>query len=160
MKAMAIIATIGLMICGAIPAQGQEFRPGLHQHAQGETTGSSRVGGLGFSVQVPADSWPELGRYLTPFVGNFRGGDPPRTGMGPITTGPAQLASVNVLQDTWAGRTIRYTLADGQTMDLLVSQGQRISMSLQSQDFREELGVHQAAEHLAANAVVDGMTLQ
>src|SRR6478736_3399848 len=33
-------------------------------------------------------------------------------------------------------------------------------MSLKSQDFREELGVHQAADHLAAKAVVDGMTLQ
>src|SRR4051795_2292481 len=33
-------------------------------------------------------------------------------------------------------------------------------MSLKSQDFREELGVHQAADHLAPEAVVDGMTLQ
>src|SRR5437763_14298972 len=33
-------------------------------------------------------------------------------------------------------------------------------MSLKSQDFREELGVHHAADHLAAEAVVDGMTLQ
>src|SRR4051812_20655017 len=35
-----------------------------------------------------------------------------------------------------------------------------ISMSLKSQDFREELRVHQAANHLATKAVVDGMTLQ
>src|SRR5262245_12740221 len=33
-------------------------------------------------------------------------------------------------------------------------------MSLNSQDFREELRVHQAADHLAAEAVVDGMALQ
>src|SRR5262245_1757374 len=33
-------------------------------------------------------------------------------------------------------------------------------MSLKGQDFREELGVHQAAEHLAPEAVVDGMALQ
>src|SRR3982751_5383729 len=33
-------------------------------------------------------------------------------------------------------------------------------MSLKSQDFREELGIHHAAHHLAAEAVLDGMTLQ
>lgn len=121
MKTLAIIVTIGLGICTAAAAHGQEFRPGLHQHAQGEATGSSSWGGLGFSMQVLANGWPELGRYLTPFVGNFRGGDPPRTGLGPITTGSAQPTSVKVLQNTWVGQTVRYTLADGQTMDLLAS---------------------------------------
>src|SRR5262245_51638746 len=33
-------------------------------------------------------------------------------------------------------------------------------MTLKSQDFREKLRVHQAPDHLAAKAVVDGMTLQ
>lgn len=121
MKTRAILAMIGLGICAAVAAQGQEFRPGLHQHAQSEAKGSSSWGGLGFSVQLPANGWPELGRYLTPFVANFRGGDPPRTDLGHITTGPARPTAVQVLQNSWVGRTIRYTLADGQTMDLLLS---------------------------------------
>src|SRR3954453_17033758 len=33
-------------------------------------------------------------------------------------------------------------------------------MSLKSEDFREELGVHHAPDHLAAEAVFDRMTLQ
>lgn len=39
-------------------------------------------------------------------------------------------------------------------------QGQRISISLNSQYFREELGIHHAPNHLAAEAIFDGMTLQ
>jgi hypothetical protein len=39
-------------------------------------------------------------------------------------------------------------------------QGQRISMSLKSQDFREERRVHHTTDHLASEAVFDGMTLQ
>src|SRR3954468_21722744 len=39
-------------------------------------------------------------------------------------------------------------------------QGQRISMSLESQDFREERRVHHATDHLAAKAVFDRVTLE
>jgi transposase len=44
--------------------------------------------------------------------------------------------------------------------DAAHGQGQRISMLLKSQDFREEARVHQAPHHLAAEAVLDRMTLQ
>src|SRR5574339_585744 len=39
-------------------------------------------------------------------------------------------------------------------------QGQRVSMSLRCQDFRQERRVHQATDHLAAEAVFDRMTLE
>src|SRR5438445_615028 len=39
-------------------------------------------------------------------------------------------------------------------------QGQRISMWLKSKDFRQEVRVHHAAEHLSTKAVLDGMTLE
>ena len=38
--------------------------------------------------------------------------------------------------------------------------GQRVSNSLKSQDFREEVCVQHAADHLAPDAVLDGVTLQ
>jgi PD-(D/E)XK nuclease superfamily len=40
------------------------------------------------------------------------------------------------------------------------TQGQRVSNSLKSQDFREEAGVQHTADHLAPDAVLDGVTLQ
>ena len=73
---------IGWGICAVHPAAGQEFQPGLDRHVQVSSTSSTGVGGLGFSVQVRSTGWPELGRYLTPFVANFRGGDPARTSLG------------------------------------------------------------------------------
>ena len=39
-------------------------------------------------------------------------------------------------------------------------QGQRISNLLQTQDFGQELCIHQAADHLASQAVFDGVTLE
>ena len=44
--------------------------------------------------------------------------------------------------------------------DLGLVQGQRVSMSLKCQDFRQERRVHQAADHLATEAVFDRMTLE
>jgi len=38
--------------------------------------------------------------------------------------------------------------------------GQRISISLNCKDFREEVRVHHAPKHLAAEAVFDGMALE
>jgi hypothetical protein len=38
--------------------------------------------------------------------------------------------------------------------------GQRVSTSLEGEDFHEEVGVHPAAEHLAAQAALDGVALQ
>src|SRR5271166_1072018 len=40
------------------------------------------------------------------------------------------------------------------------AQGQRISISLNRQDFRKELRVHHAPNHLAAEAVFDRMALE
>ncbi|MCY2954453.1 MAG: hypothetical protein NTU53_21190 [Planctomycetota bacterium] len=120
MKTLTLIVIVGLGICATSAAQGQEFSPGLDQYAQA-ASGSSGVGGLGFSVQVPAGGWPELGRYLTPFIANFRGGDPTRTGLGRIMGGPGQPTSVTVVRSNWTGRTMCYSLADGQSMELVVS---------------------------------------
>lgn len=48
-------------------------------------------------------------------------------------------------------------LGKGSTVD---SQGQRVSNSLQSQDFGEEVPVHQTADHLASDTILDGMMFQ
>ena len=41
-----------------------------------------------------------------------------------------------------------------------VDHGQRVSISLKRKDFGEEGGVEHAADHFAAQAVLDGMTLE
>ena len=38
--------------------------------------------------------------------------------------------------------------------------GQCVSNSLKGQDFREEVGIQHTADHLAPDAVLDGVTLQ
>jgi ABC-type transport system involved in multi-copper enzyme maturation permease subunit len=43
---------------------------------------------------------------------------------------------------------------------VVAPQGQRISISLNSKHFREELSIHHAPNHLAAEAIFHGMTLQ
>ena len=50
----------------------------------------------------------------------------------------------------------------GETLvvDWGLAQGQRTSISLNGQDFREEVRVHHAPIHLAAEAVLDGMALE
>lgn len=44
--------------------------------------------------------------------------------------------------------------------EVMAEHGQRVSNSSKGEDFGEEVRVHQAAEHLAAQAVVEGMALQ
>src|SRR5262245_66065614 len=46
------------------------------------------------------------------------------------------------------------------TLEYALTQGQRVSNSMKSQDFREEVGVHHTPEHLAPEAVLDGVSLQ
>src|SRR5674476_411986 len=43
---------------------------------------------------------------------------------------------------------------------MVTLQSQRTSNSLKSQDFRKEVGVHHAPDHLSPKAVLDGMTLE
>jgi len=119
-KTLTFVMMISVGVLGAHPSDAQEFRRGLDQYFGGASRGSGTVGTLGFSLRVPASGWPELGRYLTPFVANFRGGNPARTALGRMMAGPGP-ASRSVVQANWAGRTIRYGLADGQTMDMVVS---------------------------------------
>lgn len=117
MKRLTFILMIGWGICAA---SGQEFQPGLDRYAQSER-GSSGIGGLGFSVQLSSGGWPDLGRFLTPFTANFRGGDPVRTSLGRIVAGLDQPTSSTSIRNNWAGQTVRYNLADGKTMELLIS---------------------------------------
>lgn len=42
----------------------------------------------------------------------------------------------------------------------MIGQVQRTSMWLKRQDFRQEVRVHHAADHLAAKAILDGTTLE
>ena len=48
----------------------------------------------------------------------------------------------------------------GHALTLEDLQGQRISISVNCQDFRKELGVHYAPKHLASETVFEGMTLE
>src|SRR4051812_18785663 len=42
----------------------------------------------------------------------------------------------------------------------VTGQGQRVSNSLKSQDFGEEVRIHQAADHFAPDTILDGVTLE
>jgi hypothetical protein len=48
----------------------------------------------------------------------------------------------------------------GQNRGCPKPQGQRVSISMQGQDFREEVGIQHATDHLSAEAVFDRVTLQ
>src|SRR5437870_2952178 len=48
----------------------------------------------------------------------------------------------------------------GKKTNTKATHGQRVSTSLKSQDFREEIGVEHTAHHLAFETVLDGVTLQ
>ena len=122
MRLPAVIALVGLGIGGALgSAAAQEFAPGLHQYVQSAPPGPPGIGGLGFSIQTPSGGWPELGRYLSPFIANFRGGDPVRTSLGMVSAGAERPVAMARVRENWAGQTIRYNLAGGQTMELVVS---------------------------------------
>ena len=121
MKIFAFLLAIASTFGATGSASAQEFHPGMDQFVTGTPASSSSLGGLGFSLQIPNTGWPELGRYLTPFVANFRGGDPARTSLGRMQSGTKPPDSVTVVKNNWAGRTVRYNLPEGQTMELLVS---------------------------------------
>src|SRR6185437_12312561 len=63
------------------------------------------------------------------------------------------------LQASLSGKTMQ-ALYYKAGRDRLLTHGQRISISLNCQDFREEVRVHHAPKHLAAEAVFDGMSLE
>lgn len=152
MKKHALSIAIGLMFQVTGSASAQQFQPGLDQYAQSAPTSSSSLGGLGFSLQIPNTGWPEVGRYLTPFVANFRGGDPARTSLGKMISGTNPPDSVTVVKNNWTGRAVRYSLPERQTMDLLVSRLSPAIMLRSSAGSLDLLNVAETAPPRDANA--------
>jgi len=151
-KKQALIIAIGIMLQVTGSGSAQDLQAGLDQYVQGTPTSSPSLGGLGFSLQVPSKDWPELGRYLTPFVANFRGGDPARTTLGKVTSGTNPPDSVTVVKNNWAGRAVRYSLPQSKTMELLVSRLSPAIMLRSSGGILDLLNVAETAPEKDADA--------
>lgn len=96
---------------------------------------------------------PVVHSWLTPFCLDLTGISQDEVDAAP--TFPEVLSQFDAWYREFADGALAVTCGD---WDL--GHGQRVSDWLKSQDFREELRVHEAPDHLAPDAVLDGMALQ